>query len=79
VPSPGDSDSLFGYPPLKRWAIIFRARGARIVSIARLDHIAVSWSRISFVARKTEPVRAELQLAQDEAEGGVLGGPVYEP
>jgi|SRR5271166_4967374 len=44
----------------------------------------MSWNRISFVARTTEPVRAELQLAQDPsttlragyAEGGVLGRPV---
>src|SRR5664279_3202092 len=30
----GDSNSFPTHPPLKRWAIIFRARGARIVPVS---------------------------------------------
>ena len=39
VPSPGDSFAFHAHPPLKRWAIIFRARGAGATPVRPANHI----------------------------------------
>jgi hypothetical protein len=64
VSSPGGLNlELTTYPPLKRWAIIFRARGARVVP--------VSSSRPNPAGRKAGPSARTEVLGRDDNKNNV--------